>query len=171
MKKILIFASGNGSNFEAIVKYFLNKDLKIELLCNIDEAGVLKRAKNLNIKSHLVRFAQTYNFLADKKFDLYVLAGYMRILPRGILNFGTFINIHPSLLPQFKGADAIKRAFMSGVKETGVSVHYVSEEVDSGEIIAQQKCRIDPDMTLQDLENKIHQIEHCLYPKVIEGLL
>lgn len=171
MKKILIFASGNGSNFEAIVKYFLNKDLKIELLCNIDEAGVLKRAKNLNIKSHLVRFAQTYNFLADKKFDLYVLAGYMRILPRGILNFGTFINIHPSLLPQFKGADAIKRAFMSGVKETGVSVHYVSEEVDSGEIIAQQKCRIAPDMTLQDLENKIHQIEHCLYPKVIEGLL
>ena len=171
MKKILIFASGNGSNFEAIVKYFLNKDLKIELLCNIDEAGVLKRAKNLNIKSHLVRFAQTYNFLADKKFDLYVLAGYMRILPRGILNFGTFINIHPSLLPQFKGADAIKRAFMSGVKETGVSVHYVSEEVDTGEIIAARKCEIEQGMALCELEGKIHQIEHCLYPKVIEGLL
>lgn len=171
MKKILIFASGEGTNFEAIVNYFRIKDVEIELLCNVDAAGVLKRAKRLNIKSYLIRFAQTYEFLEDKKYDLYVLAGYMRILPQGILDFGTFINIHPSLLPEFKGVDAIKRAFLSGKKETGVSVHYVSEEVDSGEVIAQQKCAIEPDMTLCDLEHKIHDIEHKLYPKVIEGLL
>ncbi len=171
MKKILVFASGEGTNFEAIVEYFKNTDVKIELLCNVDDAGVLRRAKRLNIKSYLVRFAATYEFLKDKKYDLYVLAGYMRILPRGMLDFGKFVNIHPSLLPDFKGVDAIKRAFLSGKKETGVSVHYVNEEVDSGEIIAQQKCIIEPEMKLCDLEKKIHEIEHKLYPKVIKGLL
>ncbi len=171
MKKILIFASGKGTNFEAIVEYFKNKDIKIELLCNIDEAPVLKKAKILNIESHLVRFSQTYDFLKNNKYNLYVLAGYMRILPPGILKFGTFVNIHPSLLPDFKGINAIKRAFTSGVKQTGVSIHFVEEEVDSGEIIAQQKCIIEPNMTLNDLEEKIHEIEHNLYPRVIEGLL
>ncbi len=171
MKKILIFASGEGTNFEAIVEYFKNKDVEIELLCNMEEAGVLKRAKKLNINAYLVRFSDTYEFLKGKKYDLYVLAGYMRILPRGILEFGRFVNIHPSLLPQFKGTDAIKRAFASNVKETGVSIHYVEEEVDSGEVIAQQKFTIEPNMTLCDLEENIHKIEHNLYPKVIEGLL
>ena len=171
MKSVLVFASGEGTNFEAIVEYFKGKEVKIELLCNVDGAGVIKRAKRLNINFYIIRFAQTFEFLKSKKYDLYVLAGYMRILPQGILDFGKFVNIHPSLLPDFKGVDAIKRAFLSGKKETGVSVHYVSEEVDSGEIIAQQKCLIEPDMTLCDLENKIHDIEHKLYPKVIEGLL
>lgn len=171
MKSVLVFASGEGTNFEAIVEYFKGKEVKIELLCNVDGAGVIKRAKRLNINFYIIRFAQTFEFLKSKKYDLYVLAGYMRILPQGILDFGKFVNIHPSLLPEFKGVDAIKRAFLSGKKETGVSVHYVNEEVDSGEIIAQQKCLIEPDMTLCDLEHKIHDIEHKLYPKVIEGLL
>lgn len=171
MKSVLVFASGEGTNFEAIVEYFKGKEVKIELLCNVDGAGVIKRAKRLNVNFYIVRFAQTFEFLKSKKYDLYVLAGYMRILPQGILDFGKFVNIHPSLLPDFKGVDAIKRAFLSGKKETGVSVHYVNEEVDSGEIIAQQKCLIEPDMTLCDLEYKIHDIEHKLYPKVIEGLL
>ena len=171
MKSVLVFASGEGTNFEAIVEYFKGKEVKIELLCNVDGAGVIKRAKRLNINFYIIRFAQTFEFLKSKRYDLYVLAGYMRILPQGILDFGKFVNIHPSLLPDFKGVDAIKRAFLSGKKETGVSVHYVSEEVDSGEIIAQQKCLIEPDMTLCDLEHKIHDIEHKLYPKVIEGLL
>lgn len=170
-KRVLIFASGEGTNFEAIVEYFKNKDIEFELLCNVFGANAFYRAKKLGITSHYVRFSDTYDFLKDKKFDLYVLAGYMRILPPKILDFGTFLNIHPSLLPDFKGANAIKNAFLSGVKQTGVSVHIVNKEIDSGEIIAQQKCVIEPDMTLCDLENKIHILEHRLYPRVIEEFL
>ena len=171
MKKILVFVSGEGSNFEAIVHYFKDKNVQVELLCDKKYAKVLKRAKNLGISSHFVEFENTYEFLKNNKFDLYVLAGYMRILPQEVLNLGTFVNIHPSLLPKFKGKNAIKRAFLSGEKETGVSIHYVIKEVDSGEIIAQQKCKIEPFMTLFELEEKIHKMEHKLYPKVIEELL
>ena len=170
-KKVLIFASGEGTNFEAIVEYFRGKDVEFELLCNVFGANVFYRAKRLGVKSHYVKFLDTFNFLKDKKFDLYVLAGYMRILPPNILDFGTFLNIHPSLLPDFKGANAIKRAFLSGAKQSGVSVHIVNNEVDSGEIIAQQKCEIKPDMTLSDLEEKIHALEHRLYARVIEEFL
>ena len=171
MKKILVMASGNGSNFEAIVEYFKNKDVEIELLCNIEGANVINRAKRLNIKYYRVGFCDTYEFLKEKKYDLYVLAGYMRILPHNILALGRFVNIHPSLLPQFKGIDAIKRAYLSSAKETGVTVHYVDDKVDSGEIITSEKCKIEPDMTLKDLEEKIHSIEHKLYPRVIEEIL
>ena len=171
MKKILVMASGNGSNFEAIVEYFRNKDVLIELLCNIEGANVISRAKRLGIKYFIVKFTDTYKFLNDKKYDLYVLAGYMRILPRNVLALGRFIDIHPSLLPEFRGLNAIKRAYNSGCKVTGVTVHYVEEEVDTGEIIAARKCEIEQGMALCELEGKIHQIEHNMYPKIIEEIL
>ena len=95
----------------------------------------------------------------------------MRILPRNVLALGRFINIHPSLLPEFRGLNAIKRAYNSGCKVTGVTVHYVEEEVDTGEIIAARKCEIEQGMALCELEGKIHQIEHNMYPKIIEEIL
>lgn len=175
MKKILIFASGSGSNFQAIVEHFKDKlskyNIEFELLCNKKDAFVFERAKNLNIKSHFVPFAETKAFLTDNKYDLYILAGYMRVLPQEVLDFGTFINIHPSLLPKFKGLNAIEQAYNADEKEAGVTVHYVNHLVDSGEILEQKSIEIREGMSLEELESEIHKIEHEIYPRVIEKLL
>lgn len=174
LAKILIFASGNGSNFEAIINYFRkDNSFHFELLTDIKNAGVIERAKKLGVKWHYVSFKDTYDFLSARKgeFDLCVLAGYMRILPEKVLNLGKFINIHPSLLPKFKGMNAIEQAYVSGDKETGVTVHFVTSEVDSGEIIVQKTVNIADNMTLDALEAIIHKVEHEIYPAAIQRVL
>ncbi len=177
MIKIAIFASGNGSNFEAIIKYFKKSNLvsenKIKFYCISDKkaAYVLTRAKKLNIQAFYVPFEKTYDFMKKNKFNLAVLAGYMRILPEEVLNLSVFINLHPSLLPKYKGKNAIEQAFNAKEKETGVTVHYVTKEVDSGEIIEQKSVKIKEGMTLEELTYKIHKIEHKLLPKVIEKVI
>jgi len=171
MKKVAVFGSGNGSNFQAIAEYFQEKD--IEFTCISDKAGafILKRAEKLGIKALHVPFKDTYNYLLKNKFDLVVLAGYMRIFPANVVKLAKIINIHPSLLPSFKGKGVIEEAYNAGVKVTGVTVHYVNEEVDSGEIIAQIPVFIKNRTTLDKLETDIHNIEHKLYPLVIDHLL
>lgn len=172
MKKVLVFASGNGSNFQAIIEYFKDKGMTFELLTDKENCYAIERAKNLGIKHYFVPFKQTEEFLKSvPKYDLYVLAGYMRVLPKSVLDVGDFINIHPSLLPKFKGLDAIKQAYDAGESECGVSVHYVNEEVDSGEIIEQKTTKILPGMSLDELETAVHKIEHEMYPRVLEGIL
>jgi phosphoribosylamine---glycine ligase len=171
MKKIIVFGSGNGSNFEAIVKYFQGKNLEFVCVSDKKDAFILERAKKYGIQNYYVPFSQTYEFLKNQHFDLAVLAGYMRVLPKEVIELGRFINIHPSLLPAYKGKDVIKRAYEANEKVTGVTVHNVNEEVDSGEIIAQIPVTIEENMTLQALEAKIHEIEHLLYPKVIDNII
>ncbi|MEI8378336.1 MAG: phosphoribosylglycinamide formyltransferase [bacterium] len=172
MIKIALLASGNGSNAEAIIKHFgQHPNIKIVCFSDNEDAKALERAKNLDIEAIYLPFEQNFEYFSQNPFDLYVLAGYMRVLPTNILDLGTFINIHPSLLPAFKGKEAIKQAYEHGVKVTGVTVHYVSEEVDSGKIIAQTPVMIDEGMNLAELETKIHEVEHQLYPLVIESFL
>lgn len=173
-RKILIFASGSGSNFEAIIEYFRgDTSISFELLTDKEGAGAIEKAKRLGIKWTCVKFGETYDFLAARRgeFDLFVLAGYMRILPERVLTLGTFINIHPSLLPKYKGVNSIERAFEARESETGVSVHFVVPEVDSGEIIVQKVVPIEPGMTLEALETAVHKVEHEIYPPVIKELL
>jgi phosphoribosylamine--glycine ligase len=171
MKKVIVFGSGNGSNFEAIVRYFQNKS--VEFLCVSDkkDAFILERAKKFGIQTYYVPFLETYEFLINHPFDLVVLAGYMKVLPKKVIELGKFINIHPSLLPAYKGKDVIKRAYEANEQVTGVTVHNVNEEVDSGKIIAQIPVTIEKNMTLEALEEKIHETEHFLYPKVIDNVL
>ena len=172
MIKIALLASGNGSNAEAIINHFANhQNIKIVCFSDNQEAKVLERAQALEVDSLYLPFEQNFEYFSQNPFDLYVLAGYMKVLPSNVLGLGTFINIHPSLLPAFKGKDAIKQAYDYGVKVTGVTVHYVAEEVDSGKIIAQTPIMIEEDMNLAELEEKIHEIEHQLYSLVIESLL
>lgn len=171
MKRVAILGSGNGSNFEAIVQNLKNDDIKFLCISNIQDAFILKRAKRLGVKEHYVPFDETYDFLAKQKFDLFVLAGYMRILPSEVLKLGTFINIHPSLLPKYKGKEAIKRAFEDKEEYTGVTIHYVTDELDSGPIIEQERIVIPPSITLEELTNTVHSIEHKLYSKVIKDLI
>lgn len=179
MKKLAILGSGNGSNFEAIAKYFQCKDVEgkcvdITCLSNIENAYILKRAQNLGIKHQFLPVLENEEYFSKNKFDLVVLAGYMRILGVNVLNEmdNKVINIHPSLLPAFKGSkNAIQDAFLAGVKVSGVTIHWVTSDVDGGKIIAQYPVFITNETHFDEFEEEIHTLEHQLYPVVIESIL
>ena len=179
-KRVLVLASGEGSNFEAIVKYFGHK-VFIELICDKKDVNVLKRAQRLNIRHYYVEFDALEDFLRKKNAqdaccpDLYVLAGFMRVLPQNLLNLMEYdknkiINIHPSLLPEFKGKNAIERAFEAGVLKTGVSVHFVNQNLDGGKIIERHEVETSG-LSLDALRARMHDVEHLMYPEIIEKLL
>ncbi|MCK9603078.1 MAG: phosphoribosylglycinamide formyltransferase [Candidatus Omnitrophica bacterium] len=173
MKNIAVFASGRGTNFAAIVKAVKNGRIKANLsllVCDNSKAGVLSKAKKAKIKIALVKNeSMIIRYLKENKIDLIVLAGFMRLLSPGFVRryYGRIINIHPSLLPSFKGAEGIKDAFSYGVKFTGVTVHFVDELMDHGPIILQQAIKIGEGQTIGSLEKKIHKVEHKLYPEAI----
>lgn len=175
MKKVAVMGSGKGSNFEAIVNYFQSDkstlDVEITCLSDVEDACILQRAKKLGVENRFLPFEENKQYFSDNKFDLVVLAGYMRILPVDVLACGTFLNIHPSLLPAFKGKDAIAQAFMAGVKVSGVTIHYVNETLDGGRIVAQYPVLIGNLTHFDELEAEIHKIEHMIYPIVIEKIL
>ena len=171
MKKLAIMGSGFGSNFEAIVKYFEGKDVEITCLSDFEDAQILEKAKTLGIKCEFLQFENNLEYFANNKFDLVAIAGYMRILSEDVLALSQFINIHPSILPAFEGKNAIKRAFLAGVKVSGITIHWVEKGIDSGKIISQYPVFIDNSMHLDEFEEEIHAIEHKLYPIVIEKVL
>ncbi|WP_027410394.1 phosphoribosylglycinamide formyltransferase [Anoxybacteroides tepidamans] len=186
MKRIAIFASGSGTNFQAIVDAVKHGMLQAEialLICDRPEAKVIERAKTEGIPAFIFR-AKDYAAKADfereilehlraKEVDFIVLAGYMRLIGPTLLAAyeGRIVNIHPSLLPAFPGKDAIGQAYRAGVKVTGVTVHYVDEGMDTGPIIAQRAIPIHDGESLEELEMRIHQLEHQLYPEVLKTLL
>ena len=174
MKNVLILASGIGSNFEAIIKYFKKNernDIDFKLLCNRKNAKVLKRAEKLNIEANYLEFNKFKDFFKNRKFDLVVMAGFDRILDKEIIEANPFINIHPSLLPKYKGLNAIQKAFVNHDTISGITIHYANEKVDDGEIIYQKSLKINPKWSLKKLETKIHELEHYYYPRIIEKLL
>jgi phosphoribosylglycinamide formyltransferase-1 len=179
---IAVFASGRGTNFGAIIRAVKKGKIKANLsllVCDNSEAGALGRAKRAGIKVALVKredFSSKNDFeariiqrLEENKIDLIVLAGFMRILsPELVQKYkGRILNIHPALLPSFKGEEGIKDAFDYGVKLTGVTVHFVDEEMDHGPIILQKEVAIEETDTAESLESKIHKLEHKLYPEAI----
>ncbi|MDD4900351.1 MAG: phosphoribosylglycinamide formyltransferase [Candidatus Omnitrophica bacterium] len=182
MVRIAVFASGRGSNFSAIARAVKSGRIKASLtllVCDTAGAGVLAKAKRAAVKTVLVKRedfpakkdfeAQIIRHLEEEKIDLIAMAGFMRILsPEFVGRFkDKIINIHPALLPAFKGGHAIKDAFDYGVKVTGVTVHFVDEKMDHGPIILQEEVEIKQGDTLESLEERIHKIEHKLYPKAI----
>lgn len=174
MKKLAILGSGQGSNFEAIAKYFQGKNVEITCLSNVKDAYILTRARNLGIKHQYLPLLENEEYFSKNKFDLVVLAGYMRILGTNVLKEmdNKVINIHPSLLPAFKGStDAIKDAFLEGVKVSGVTIHWVTSDVDGGKIIAQYPVFITNETHYDEFETEMHSLEHQLYPVVIESIL
>jgi phosphoribosylglycinamide formyltransferase-1 len=183
---IAVFASGKGTNFSAIVKAIKKGKLKANLallVCDNPNAGVIKRAKTAGVKVALVKredFASKRDFenriiqhLEEEHIELIVLAGFMRMLsPELVSRYrNKIINIHPALLPSFKGEEGIKGAFDYGAKVTGVTVHFVDEKMDHGPIILQSAVKIDEDDNLETLEAKIHKVEHKLYPQAIQLLI
>jgi phosphoribosylglycinamide formyltransferase 1 len=180
---IAVFASGRGTNFSAIARAVKKGKIAAELallVCDTPSAPVIAKAKRGKVKIALVErkdFPAKEEFenkiiqhLEEARIDLIVLAGFMRILSPGFVGRykNRILNIHPALLPSFKGSEAIKDAFAYGVKATGVTVHFVDEEMDHGPVIAQTPVRIEEADTLETLEAKIHKVEHRLYPFAIQ---
>ena len=178
-----VFASGHGSNLQAIIHSVQKGEIKASLslvFSNNPQAFALERANRSGIKTLILNpndYMNRQSFdreimvhLKEEKIDFVVLAGYMLLLsPFFIKKFlHKILNVHPSLLPAFKGTRAIKDAFLYGVKTTGVTIHFVDEKMDHGQIIMQEAVRIKETDTLEILEQRIHSIEHRLYPKVID---
>ena len=179
MANIAIFASGSGSNFENLVKQKEQYNVSF-LFCDRKDAFAIQRAKNLGIEYRYASIIQEkenfenkiLEFLEEFQVDFIVLAGYMKIIGKAILDKweGKIINIHPSLLPKYKGANAIKEAFENNEREYGITIHYVDEGVDTGKIIAQDSFIAESNETLEEITHKIHSLEHNLYPKIINRL-
>ncbi len=186
MKKIAVFASGSGSNAQAIAEYFKNHNY-IQVTCilsNRNDAYVLERAKQLNIPSYVFNREDFYNtksvlkILQEYHIDFIVLAGFMWLVPEYLITAfpNRIVNIHPALLPKYGGkgmyGQYVHQAVIEhGEKESGITIHYVNEKYDEGNIIFQERCRVEPDDTPETLARRIHELEYKNYPNVIENLL
>ena len=178
-----VLASGRGGNLKAIIEAVERGEITAHLKLVISdkkEAYALTHAREAQIPAVYINpkdFNDRPSFdravverLREFKIDFVVLAGYMRLLSSYFIQQypDKILNIHPSLLPAFKGTHALKEAFDYGVRVTGPTVHFVVDEMDAGAIILQEPVRIDPKDTLESLEEKIHQAEHRIYPQAIE---
>ena len=185
-KKIVIFASGSGTNAENIIKYF-QKDPNIKVvavLSNKRSAGALKKAHNLNVKALLFDRDALYhshevlNVLKDIDPDLIVLAGFLWLMPANIIDEfpNRIINIHPALLPNYGGKGMYGNKVHESVianrdKESGITIHYVNNYYDEGQTIFQTTTTITPEDTSESLAEKIHKLEYRHFPEVIKQLL
>jgi phosphoribosylglycinamide formyltransferase-1 len=187
IKRVAVFASGNGSNFEAIMENWhktgFDAGQVVLVICNKPEAGVLTRAEKWKVPAHtfipadygdkskyeeaILRTLEAYHI------DFIVLAGYMRLVGPVLLQpyAGRIVNLHPSLLPAFPGKDAIVQALEHGVRVSGITIHFVDEGMDTGPIIYQEAVNLAPDETRESLSAKIHAVEHRVYPEIIKACL
>lgn len=185
MKKILLFASGTGSNVENIIQHFKNHHdiVVVGVYTNNQNAKVLDKAKKYNVPTLIFNREQlTDGFVFDKiaelKPDLIVLAGFLWKMPEAIVNAypNKIINIHPALLPKYGGKgmygiNVHQTVLANKEKETGITIHYVNEHYDEGEFIFQQKVNIEDCASADEIANKIHELEYKYFPQIIEKLL
>ncbi len=183
MAKLAIFASGNGSNFQAIAERVIKTNHTVEfLLCNNSNARVIERAKKLGIPYYIVSYRNNnrkdvektiIEYLKKHDIDLIALAGYMKILTETLINpyWKRIINIHPALLPKYPGVNAIERSYHSTDRELGITIHYVDSGIDTGPIILQKSFTREGNETLEEIENRIHTLEHLYYPETVIKLL
>ena len=183
MKKIVVLISGNGSNLQAIIDHCESGNINGEITCvvsNKDDAYGIQRAEASNIKTEIInedKFEsrrdfneELFNLLLNLNADLIVLAGFMKILNEKTANyfFGKIINIHPSLLPKYPGLNTHTKVIDNKEKYHGVSIHYVSSQLDAGPLIAQGQIIVNKDESVERLEERIHKVEHMIYPEVIK---
>ena len=185
-KRIAIFASGSGSNAQKIMEHFKrNPEAEVVLiLTNNPQAYVLQRADNFEIPSHIFTRSEFYDtdavikLLKNLQVDLIVLAGFLWLVPQSLLKAfpNKIINLHPALLPKFGGkgmyGDHVHRAVLdANEEESGITIHFVDEKFDEGEILHQSRFKIEPDDNLEMIKFKGQQLEHLHFPRVIESLL
>ena len=186
MVNVAIFVSGSGTNCEAVIKHFQGSDkVNIALVVsNKADAYALVRAKNLGVESVVMpkkEFMQEsllMPLMREHHIDFIVLAGFLLVIPDFLINAypHKMINLHPALLPKFGGMgmyghhvhEAVKA---NGESETGITIHYVTEECDGGDILFQSRVAVAPDDSPQDIEAKVHELEMRDFPLVIEKLI
>lgn len=184
MKRILIFASGSGSNAENIIDYFWKRpklSVHFEIFTNNENAGVVDRARRLHIPCALITKEQFTDENVLKQLgesDLIVLAGFLWLIPDYIVKHykDKIINIHPALLPSYGGkgmyGDKVHEAVVSNKeKQSGITIHYVNEKYDEGRILLQARCDVLENDTPETLAQKIHELEYTYYPIVVEQLI
>ena len=185
MKRIVIFASGSGTNAENIIKYFQESNFAqvVLVLSNKKGARVLERSGSLNISNMCFSRADFYDSdivlnILIKEADFIVLAGFLWRIPEKIIILfrNKIINIHPALLPKYGGKGMYgmhvhKAVIDNKEKETGITIHYVNENYDEGAVIFQDKVKVDKEDTPESIANKIHQLEYQYFPQVIEKVL
>lgn len=183
MKRIVVLISGTGSNMQAIVdaceKQQINGEV-VAVIANKDTAKGLEKAAERDIATHALSHkafdsreaydAELQSLIDTYQPDLVILAGFMRILTADFTRHfaGRMLNIHPSLLPKYKGVNTHQRALDAGDKEHGVSVHFVTEELDGGPVILQAKVPVFEGDTADDLQARVHEQEHRIYPLVVK---
>ena len=185
-KRLAIFVSGSGTNMENIAQKVRAGKLDCEIVlivCDNPNAFALTRAARLGLETFVIDYkrfkskaeceSEITEKLKEKKVDGILLAGYMRILNPDFVKTWQWniLNIHPSLLPKYPGTHAIRDAFQAREKETGVTIHFVDEGVDTGPIILQRPVPIHPDDTLETLEARVHATEYELYPEAVRLFL
>ncbi len=173
-KKIAIWGSNSGRNLEAIVNYLKNNYLnELEIVAVSDNlnSDFFKKAAELNVSRKYLPPEESAIYVASENFDLIALSGYSRELKPNVLELGRFINLQPSLLPAFKGSDAIARAFSAGVKVSGVTIHALTNGIDGGKIIAQYPVLIGNLTHFDEFKEQIEKLEDLLYPIVILKIL
>lgn len=185
MKKIAVFASGNGSNTEKIVDYFEDSELaRVSIIfCNRKNAGVIDKAKRLGVRCLIFSKTEMSDGavlakLQEHKINFIVLAGFTSKIPNNILSEfpNCVINLHPALLPDYGGEGMYGMHVHEAVveneeEETGITIHFVSEEYDEGEIVFQETVEVDYEDSPEDVQYKVQQLEHQHYPEVIEYLI
>ena len=182
-KKIAVFISGRGSNLKSLIKYSKKKNSLIKILLvisNNQKAAGLKYAKDSKIKNYGINYKsktnfenQSLKFLKKYNVDMVCLAGFMKILSgRFIKKFSKpILNIHPSLLPKYKGLNTHEKAIRNKDKHSGATIHCVTKKLDSGKIIFQKKVKILKSDNVKSLKRKVLKIEHEIYPKAIVKFL
>ena len=185
VKRIVLFASGSGTNVENIIKYFKNNhQVKvINVFTNNPKAGVIERVRPFKIPVNVFDKVQLNSGVLCQQIkllnpDLIVLAGFLLKIPLAFINTFTFkiVNIHPSLLPNHGGkgmyGDRVHQSVKdAGEHETGISIHYVNENYDEGSIIFQSKVEVGDQDSFEDIANRVHQLEYKHYPEVIQKIL
>ena len=180
--KTAVFISGKGSNLENLIKFSKKKISPISInliISNTSYAKGLKYSKKYNIQKKVIFFKnkklaekKIFKILFKKNINLICLAGFMKILSKNFIKKfkGKIINIHPSLLPKYKGLNTHKKAIENNDKYTGCSVHFVTAKIDSGKIIMQKEVKIKKNDTVDSLSKKVLKKEHLLYPDAIKKI-
>jgi len=184
MKNIAVFASGSGTNCEALIKHFANSDIANVsiVVTNNPFAGVIERAENLDVDCYINLFQskedlQTlFNVFEEYEIDWIVLAGFLKLVPQELINRFSekIINIHPALLPKYGGKgmygmNVHKAVLSAGDAHSGISIHYVNEKYDEGKIIAQFTCPVFPNDSPEKLAERIHELEYKHFSITVEN--
>lgn len=160
---------GDDICFESIVNYLT--DVEIIFIADNPNSNIFERARAVSVECKYVPKEELASYFAINNFDLIAMTNYADEIPDEVLTLGKFINIHPSLLPSFRGNDAMQMAFMSGVKVSGVTVHWVTADLDGGKIITQYPVLIGNSTHFDEFKKEILKLENSLYPIVIDKIL